>query len=107
LDGKSEVTKQSGQQEKRNRLCERGYQKVTTTNTSAQARRDLQGISSDLKWSAVELARIADRLEAAGNSPDAQAVIRMIQIFQQGEKRLGLIADQIHTLVSRQATDSA
>lgn len=67
---------------------------MTTINTSAQTRRDLQGISSDLKWSAVELARIADRLEAAGNSPDAQAVLRMIQIFQQGEKRLDLIADQ-------------
>lgn len=68
---------------------------MTTTNTSAQTRRDLHGISSDLKWSAVELARIADRLEAAGNSPDAQAVLRMIQIFQEGEKRLNKVADSI------------
>lgn len=68
---------------------------MTATNTGAQTRRDLQGISADLKWSAVELARIAERLEAAGNSPDAHAVLRMIQIFQKGERRLNLIADQI------------
>ncbi|MEQ7918246.1 hypothetical protein ABQX22_03560 [Xanthomonas sp. WHRI 1810A] len=80
---------------------------MTATNTSAQTRRDLQGISSDLKWSAVELARIADRLEAAGNSPDAQAVLRMIQIFQQGEKRLNMIASQISDAVFRPEADQA
>jgi hypothetical protein len=65
------------------------------TKHGTEVRRDLQGISADLKWSAVELARIAGRLDAAGNSPDAQAVFRMIQIFQQGEKRLSSIAEQI------------
>lgn len=41
---------------------------MTTDATNAQMVRDLVGISSDLKWSSVELSRIADRLEAAGNS---------------------------------------
>lgn len=69
--------------------------KMTTPATNAQMVRDLVGISSDLKWSSVELSRIADRLEAAGNSADAQAILRMIQVFQDGEKRLALIANKV------------
>jgi hypothetical protein len=61
----------------------------------SQIRRDLQGISSDLKWSSVELSRIAGRLEAAGNSADAQAIQRMMQIFQEGEVRLNHIAGMV------------
>jgi hypothetical protein len=41
------------------------------------------------------LSRIADRLETSGNSADAQAVLRMIQIFQQGEARLLQIAETV------------
>ena len=37
-------------------------------------KRDLQGVASDLKWSAVELLRVAERLSQAGNEADAQAV---------------------------------
>jgi hypothetical protein len=36
-------------------------------------KRDLQGVACDLKWSAVELIRIAERLSLAGNEADAQA----------------------------------
>ena len=50
--------------------------------------RDLQGLASDLKWSAVELMRIAERLSQAGNEHDAQAVIRICQVMQDGEDRL-------------------
>jgi len=80
---------------------------MTATVTGTRARRGLLGISSNLKWSAVELARIADRLEAARNSPDSQAVLRMIQIFQQGEKRLNLIANQISDVAFRHEADKA
>lgn len=68
---------------------------MATPISGIQLRRGLLDISSDLKWSAVELARIADRLEHAGNSPDAQAVLRMIQSFQQGEKRLSTMAAEV------------
>lgn len=68
---------------------------MTTGATNAQMVRDLVGISSDLKWSSVELSRIADRLEAAGNSADSQAILRMIQVFQEGEMRLALIANTV------------
>lgn len=57
-------------------------------------RRDLQGIASDLKWSAVELVRIADRLSQADNEPDAQAIIRMISIFQNDQARLEGYAEE-------------
>jgi hypothetical protein len=65
------------------------------SDANIQMRRDVQGISADLKWSVVELRGIAQRLELAGNMPDAQAVFRMIQIFQQGEARLEEIATAI------------
>jgi hypothetical protein len=68
---------------------------MITGATNAQVIRDLVGISSDLKWSSVELSRIADRLEAAGNSADAQAILRMIQVFQDREQRLALIANKV------------
>lgn len=58
-------------------------------------KRDLLGIASDLKWSAVELMRIAERLSLAGNEPDAQAIFRMIKIFQSDEVRLQSHAAEI------------
>jgi len=58
------------------------------TNPNQDLKRDLQGIASDLKWSAVELLRIAERLSLAGNEADAQAVLRMCKIFQADEDRL-------------------
>lgn len=58
-------------------------------------KRDLLGIASDLKWSAVELMRIAERLSLAGNEPDAQAVYRMIALFQSDEARLQSHATEI------------
>lgn len=58
------------------------------SNPRKGLKRDLQGIASDLKWSAVELIRIAERLSSAGNEPDAQAIYRMIKIFQSDEARL-------------------
>lgn len=68
------------------------------TNPNQELRRDLQGLASDLKWSAVELMRIAVRLSEAGNEVDAQAVIRICQVMQAGEDRLvgygGEVRDQ-------------
>lgn len=65
------------------------------TKPSQDLKRDLQGIASDLKWSAVELARIADRLSQAGNEADAQAVLKMCAVFQAGEDRLAGYAAEI------------
>jgi hypothetical protein len=65
-----------------------------TSNNNA-LRRDLQGLAADLKWSAVELVRIADRLSQAGNEPDAQALHRMIAMFQREESKLSSIVIEI------------
>lgn len=66
------------------------------TKPNQDLRRDLQGLASDLKWSAVELARIADRLSQAGNDADAQAVLRMCRVFHEGEERLAGYAEEAH-----------
>ena len=44
-----------------------------------ELRRDLQGVASDLRWSAVELLRIAEQLRLAGNDVDAQATKRLCE----------------------------
>lgn len=66
---------------------------MTTSNQAL--RRDLQGLAADLKWSAVELVRIAERLSQAGNDPDAQALHRMIAMFQREEVRVSAIAEEV------------
>lgn len=58
-------------------------------------KRDLQGIASVLKWSAVELMRIAERLGLASNEVDAQAVLRMCTVFHADEDRLTAYADEV------------
>ncbi|MBD1602286.1 hypothetical protein [Pseudomonas typographi] len=44
------------------------------TKPNQALRRELQGTASDLKWSAVDLMRIAERLSLAGNETDAWAL---------------------------------
>ena len=68
---------------------------MTLTKPNQDLKRDLQGIASDLKWSAVELMRIAERLSVAGNEADAQAVLRMCTVFHDGEDRLARYADEV------------
>ena len=58
-------------------------------------KRDLQGIASDLKWSAVELKRIAERLSQSGHEVDAQAVLKMCTVFHAGEDRLAGYAEEV------------
>ncbi|MEE1869049.1 hypothetical protein [Pseudomonas auratipiscis] len=78
------------------------------TKPNQDLRRDLQGLASDLKWSAVELMRIAERLSQAGNDADAQAVLRMCRIFHDGEERLTGYAEEAHLgLIVREKTPVA
>ena len=68
---------------------------MTLTKPNQDLKRDLQGIASDLKWSAVELKRIAERLSQSGHEADAQAVLRMCTVFHAGEDRLAGYADEV------------
>jgi hypothetical protein len=61
------------------------------TKHNQELKRDLQGIASDLKWSAVELMRIAERLGLA----DAQAVLKMCTVLHADEDRLTGYADEV------------
>lgn len=62
-----------------------------------QLQRDLTGSASDLKWSAVELMRIAERLSLAGNEPDAWALLKMCQVLQAAEDKLAGYADEVRS----------
>lgn len=70
---------------------------MTLSKPNQDLTRDLQGIASDLKWSAVELMRIAERLSLAGNEADAQAVLRMCTVFHADEDRLAGHADEVRS----------
>ena len=68
-------------------------------------KRDLQGIASDLKWSAVELKRIAERLSQSGHEADAQAVLKVVAVFHTEEDRLVGYVDEVKSgQVSRAVT---
>lgn len=80
---------------------------MTLTKPNQDLKRDLQGVASDLKWSAVELVRIADRLSLAGNEADDQAIMRMITIFHNGEDWLTAYADEVKVgLIARAKSES-
>jgi len=54
------------------------------SDTNQNLCRDLQGIAAELKWSAVELVRIAERLNQTGNDSDAQALHRIDRDVSEG-----------------------
>jgi hypothetical protein len=62
-------------------------------------RRDLVGLASDLRWSAVELLRIAEQLRQAGNEVDAEAVRKLCDLFQGDERRLAGYAEEVKAKV--------
>ena len=68
---------------------------MTLTKPNQDLKRDLQGVASDLKWSAVEMMRIAERLSLAGNEADAQAVLKICGVLHDGEDRLVGYADEV------------
>jgi hypothetical protein len=68
---------------------------MSLTKPNQELKRDLQGIASDLKWSAVEMMRIAERLSLAGNEADAQAVLKICGVLHDGEDRLTGYADEV------------
>ena len=68
---------------------------MSLTQPNQDLKRDLQGIASDLKWSAVELKRIAERLSQSGHEADAQAVLKMCTVFHAGEDRLTIYSNEV------------
>lgn len=60
-----------------------------------ELQRDLQSVASDLRWSAVDLKRIAEQLRKSGNEADAQTVLRSCTILQNDEERLQIYAKEV------------
>ncbi|WP_240335816.1 hypothetical protein [Pseudomonas syringae] len=65
------------------------------TKPNQELARDLQGLASDFKWSAVALKRIAERLGLAGKEMDAQAVLKMCTVLHAGEDKLAGYAGEV------------
>ena len=68
---------------------------MSLTQPEKELRRDLQAIVSHLRWSAVEMQEIAQRLVESGNKVDAQKLTRMCKEFEDSETRLNAYATEI------------
>jgi hypothetical protein len=79
------------------KISKRDIQEVIMwlNESEQELRRDLQAVASDLRWSAVELLRIAEQLRQAGNDVDAQAALRLCDVFQSNEGRLAGYAEEV------------
>ncbi|AFY20445.1 hypothetical protein [Pseudomonas sp. UW4] len=64
-----------------------------------ELRRDLQGLASDLRWSAVELLRIEQQLRLLGNDIDALAIQKLCALFQGDEEKLSGYAEEVKAKV--------
>ncbi|KRP59054.1 hypothetical protein [Pseudomonas trivialis] len=77
---------------------------MSLTKPNQDLKRDLQGVASDLKWSAVELMRIAERLSDAGFERDARELLTIIGSFPDAEDKLAGYADEVKaSRISRSA----
>jgi len=60
-----------------------------------ELQRDLQSVESNLRWSAVELLRLAEQFRLAGNEVDAQVALRLREVLQGDEERLKSYANEV------------
>ncbi|APC14504.1 hypothetical protein BLL42_01665 [Pseudomonas frederiksbergensis] len=60
-----------------------------------ELRSDFQNLASDLRWSAVELKGIAERLRQTGSEVDAEALLKTCQVLETAEERLATYADEV------------
>ncbi|MCP1418389.1 hypothetical protein J3D47_002632 [Pseudomonas laurylsulfativorans] len=83
------------------KIPECGIQEVIMwlNESEQELRRDLQGLASDLRWSAVELLRIEQQLRQDGNEIDAQAVQKLCALFQGDEAKLSGYAEEVKAKV--------
>ncbi len=61
---------------------------MSLTKPNQQLRRDLKEISALLKWSSVDLMKMAIRLSDAGLEEDARELLTIISAFPDAEDRL-------------------
>ncbi|VVO85798.1 hypothetical protein PS870_02048 [Pseudomonas fluorescens] len=70
---------------------------MSLTKPNQQLRRDLKEVAALLKWSGVDLMRMAVRMSEAGLETEAQELLTMIASFPDAEDKLTAYADEVRT----------
>lgn len=65
------------------------------TQPNQQLRRDLKEAAALLKWSGVDLMRVAVKLSEAGHEDEAKELLRIAASFQEAEDKLAGYADEV------------
>ncbi|MFK7699668.1 hypothetical protein [Pseudomonas caspiana] len=65
------------------------------TKPNRQLRRDLKEASALIKWSGIDLMKMAIRLSEAGFEADARALLMIIESFPDAEDKLVGYADEV------------
>ncbi|WDH25012.1 hypothetical protein [Pseudomonas chlororaphis] len=65
------------------------------TKPNQQLRRDLKEVAALLKWSGVDLMKMAIRLSEAGFETDARELLAIIASFPDAEDKLSAYADEV------------
>lgn len=68
---------------------------MTLTKPNQQLRRDLKEAAALLKWSGVDLMKMAIRLSDAGFESDARELLTIIASFPDAEDKLAGYADEV------------
>ncbi len=68
---------------------------MSLTKPNQQLRRDLKEAAALLKWSGVDLMKMAIRLSDAGFESDARELLTIIGSFPDAEDRLAGYADEV------------
>jgi len=68
---------------------------MSLTKPNQQLRRDLKEAAALLKWSGVDLMKMAIRLSEAGFEGDARELARIIESFPESEDKLAGCAEEV------------
>lgn len=68
---------------------------MSLTKPNQQLRRDLKEAAAQLKWSGVDLMKMAVRLPEAGFESDARELLTIIASFPDAEDKLAGYADEV------------
>ncbi len=71
------------------------YNAMGLTKSNQQLRRDLKEAAALLKWSGVDLMKMAVRLSEAGFEADAKELLTIIDGFPDAEDKLAGYADEV------------
>lgn len=68
---------------------------MSLTKPNQQLRRDLKEVAALLKWSGVDLMKMAVQLSEAGHEAEARALLKISTNFPDAEGKLTAYADEV------------